>query len=129
MPRLFLLYPDGVVGFALLVMRLSYAGTAFPAIARLIPEPAALATALSAMLALALAAGLCMRVAALVLAVALAPALFAARGETVFLLLASAGGAGSLMLFGPGAYSVDAHRFGRRVIRLEPRSPDRGGPG
>jgi hypothetical protein len=39
------------------------------------------------------------------------------------------GGAVSLVLLGPGAWSIDAHLHGRRVIRLDPRSPERGGPG
>ena len=32
----------------------------------------------------------------------------------------------ALLLLGPGAFSMDAHRYGRRVILLKPRSPDRG---
>ena len=130
MPNLILRYPDGVTGLALLLMRLSYALIAFPSLTRLWPASDSwwLAAIPSAM-ALALVAGFGTRAAALLLVSTLAADLLTAPGEFVLLLLASAGGAGALALLGPGAYSIDAHRFGRRVIRLEPRSPDRGSAG
>lgn len=77
-------------------------------------------------MALALIAGLGTRAAALLLVVALAAGLLAASGEAALFLLACAGGAAALVLLGPGAHSIDAHRFGRRIIRVEPRSPERG---
>ncbi len=131
MPKLISRYPDGATGIALLVMRISYALIAFPALSRLWPAPASwwLAAAGSAAIALALLSGCGTRAVALLLALALAANLLAARGEVVLFILGSIGGVGALALLGPGAYSIDAHRFGRRVIRLEPRSPDRGGPG
>lgn len=124
-------YPDGVTGVALLLMRLSCALIAFPALTRLWPAsvswwpPAILSTLLS----LALVVGLGTRIAALLLVAVLAADLLAASGELVLVMLASASGAGALTLLGPGAYSIDAQLFGRRVIRLEPRSPERGGVG
>lgn len=123
-PKLILSYPDGVTGAALLLMRLSYALIAFSWLAR--PWPVA---ALCVVVILALATGFGTRVAAALLVLALISSLLAARGEAFLLLAASAGGAGALVLLGPGAYSIDAHRFGRRVIRVDPRSPDRGGSG
>lgn len=81
----------------------------------------------AAVLALALVVGFGTRVAALLLASALVADLLTASGEVVLLLLATAGGAAALSLLGPGAYSLDARRFGRRVIQLKSRSPDRGG--
>lgn len=130
-PKLLSCYPDGVPGAALLLMRLSCALAAFPALARLSPTPhgAWAITFASALIALALAMGFGTRAGAFLLAAALAAGLFTARGETALLALALVGGAVALVLLGAGAYSVDAHRFGRRVIRLEPRSPDRGGSG
>ncbi len=88
-----------------------------------------LAAAGSAAIALALLSGCGTRAVALLLAWPLAANLLAARGEVVLFILGSIGGVGALALLGPGAYSIDAHRFGRRVIRLEPRPLDRGGPG
>lgn len=128
MPRLTLHYPDGVAGAALLLMRLSSAMILVPALARLwrTPESGWMVAIPTIILALAMVLGFGTRVAALMLIVALAADLFAASGEEIFLLLGSGGGAGALLLLGPGAYSIDAHRFGRKVIRLEPRSPDRG---
>jgi hypothetical protein len=128
---LFSRYPDGATGIALLVMRISYAVIAFPALGRLWPAPAGWwpAATASAAIALALSSGFGTRAAALLLASALTADLLATRGEVVLFILGSIGGAGALALLGPGAYSIDAHRFGRRVIRLEPRTPDRGSPG
>ena len=129
MAKLIFRYPDGVTGVALLLMRLSYALIAFPSLTRLRPAPDSwwLAAIASAM-ALALVAGFGTRAAALLLVSVLAADLLTAPVEFVLLLLGSAGGAGALALLGPGAYSIDAHRFGRRVIRLEPRSRDWGAP-
>lgn len=130
MPKLIFRYPDGVTGGALLLMRLSYALIAFPSVIRLWPAAASWWLAvIPTVMALALAGGFGTRVAALLLVLALAVDLFSASGEFVLFLLASVGGAGALVLLGPGAYSIDAHRFGRRVIRLESRSPDRGSAG
>jgi uncharacterized membrane protein YphA (DoxX/SURF4 family) len=131
MPKLILRYPDGAAGVALLLMRLSCALVGFPALARLWPAPDSwwMAAIASAAMALALLAGIATRAAALLLVAALAADLVTARGEIVLLVLASGGAAGALVLLGPGAYSIDAHRFGRRVIRLAPRSPNRGSDG
>jgi putative oxidoreductase len=128
MPKLILRYPDGVAGIALLLMRFSYASIMFPSVTRLWPAPGNwwLAAIPSAAMALAFIVGFATRAVALLLVFVLAADLLAATGEVVLFLLASTGGAGALALLGPGAYSVDAHRFGRRVIRVGPRSPDRG---
>jgi uncharacterized membrane protein YphA (DoxX/SURF4 family) len=128
-PKLILRYPDGAAGAALLLLRFSSAAIAWPTLARLLPTPAGwwFAASGAAILILALATGFGTRAAALLLATALVAGLLAARGETALLLLASAGGATALALLGPGAWSIDAHRYGHRVIHLDPRSPDRGG--
>jgi uncharacterized membrane protein YphA (DoxX/SURF4 family) len=122
-------FPDGAAGGALLLLRLSCAVIAWPAFARFWPAsagwwPAAFSAAI---IALALIAGVGTRVAAALLVMVLAADLFTAAGETPLLLLGCAGGGAALALLGPGAHSIDAHRFGRRVIRVEPRSLDRGG--
>lgn len=131
MPKLILRYPDGAAGAALLLMRLSSAVIAWPALARVAPTTGGwwLAAAVAGILVLALLTGLGTRAAALLLAGTLIAGLFAARGEVALLLCAAAGSATALALLGPGAWSIDAHRYGHRVIRLEPRSPERGGRG
>lgn len=129
-PKLILRYPDGVPGAALLLMRLSCAAIAYPALCRLSPVPGGWWPVAAPVVAtiLALTAGFATRIAALLLAVALVANLFTAQGMLAWLLLAATGHSLALALLGPGAWSLDAHRFGRRVIRLEPRSPDRGSP-
>jgi uncharacterized membrane protein YphA (DoxX/SURF4 family) len=113
---------------ALLVLRSSCASGAFPAFAYLRPawEGANAAMAVSGMVALCLVVGLGTRIAASLLLAVLIADLLAANGKLIQLLLAPAGGAGAVVLLGAGAYSLDARRYGRRVIRLEGRSPDQG---
>jgi hypothetical protein len=128
---LILRYPDGLFGVALLLLRLSYAVIALPALARLssapsITVPIGLG---AAAIALALLLGFGARAAALLLAAVLAVGIGNAPGDLTWILVGCTGGAVALVLLGPGAWSIDAHLYGRRVIRLEPRSPERGGPG
>ena len=124
-------YPDGLFGVALLLLRLSYAALAFPALARLWPAPSITVPMgfCAAAIVLALVSGFGVRAAALLLAAALAIAIGGAHGDLIWFLVGCTGGAVALALLGPGAWSIDAHLYGRRVIRLEPRSPERGGPG
>lgn len=121
-------YPDGVTGIALLLLRLAHAAIVLPVLASLALTPSGLRTAtiFAVAVALALAAGFGTRIAALLILLELAVALFAATGEGCLLLFGPLGGASALILLGPGAYSLDAHAFGRRVIRVKPYSPDRG---
>ena len=130
-PKLILRYPDGLFGVALLLLRLSYAVIAFPALARLWPAPSiTVPMGLgAAAIALALISGFGARAAALLLAAMLTIGIGSARGELAWFLVSCTGGGVALVLLGPGAWSIDAHLYGRRVIRLEPRSPERGGPG
>ncbi|MGF7147515.1 putative membrane protein YphA (DoxX/SURF4 family) [Sphingomonas zeicaulis] len=129
MAKLIIRYPDGAPGAAALLMRFSCALMAFPALARILPTGTHgwLVAMPATVMALAFVAGFGTRAVALLLVGTLAADLSMVAGETILLPLAAAMGAGALALLGPGAFSVDAHRYGRRVIRLEPRSPDRGG--
>ena len=129
MSKTILSYPDGVVGIALLLMRLSSSVIAWPVLSRLSesagPGPGALAAVL---IGAALVSGACTRIAAVLLAAALAAMVVVVSGEDILPLLACGGNAVALALLGPGAFSMDAEWYGRRVIRLVARSPDRGGP-
>ena len=128
MSKTILSYPDGAAGIALLLMRLSSSVIAWPVFSRLWetagPWPAMLATLL---IGAALVSGACTRVAAMLLVAALTGLLVKASGEAMLPLLACAGSAAALALLGPGAFSVDAKWYGRRVIKLVARTPDRGG--
>ncbi|MBC9035176.1 hypothetical protein IAG41_22530 [Sphingomonas sp. JC676] len=121
-------YPDGVAGVALLLLRCSDALIAFPLIARL-PSHFLIAGGgliISILIAFALSAGLATRAAALCLAMAAGIDIALANENLGLLVIAHIGGCTALALLGPGAYSIDAKLFGRRVIRLDPRAPDRG---
>lgn len=128
MSRTILSYPDGVAGIALLVMRLSSGLIAWPVLPPLLesagPWPGGLAALL---VGAALVSGACTRIAAMLLAAAIAALLVSGSGEAMLPLMACAGSAAALALLGPGAFSVDARWYGRRVIKLVARSPDRGG--
>ena len=129
MSKTILSYPDGVAGIALLLMRLSSGLVAWPVLSRLLESNGSWAGLLAALLlGAALVSGAFTRLAALLLAAALAALLVGASPEAMLALLACAGNVTALALLGPGAFSVDAKWYGRRVIKLVGRSPDRGGP-
>lgn len=121
-------YPDGLTGLALLLLRLSSALVPFAvfrgAVATQLNWWVGAATA--ALLSVMLVAGFGTRFAAGLLALMLILPIYVAAGATQLLMLAAAAAAAGLLLLGPGAYSLDARLFGRRVIRLDVRSPDRG---
>lgn len=127
--RSFSAFPDGWPGHGLLLLRLTlglpliYWGTADVAAAHLtaIPQLAA------AIAGIFLVSGLFTPVAGAIIVLAQAwmafsPA-FANDGErSMRLFLAAA--AASVAMLGPGAWSVDARRFGRKVFEIgEPRRP------
>jgi putative oxidoreductase len=129
MSKTILSYPDGVAGIALLLMRLSSGLVTWPVLSRLLESNGSWAGLLAALLlGAALVSGAFTRLAALLLAAALAALLVGASPEAMLALLACAGNVTALALLGPGAFSVDAKWYGRRVIKLVGRSPDRGGP-
>ena len=120
-------YPDGAAGIALVLLRLSCAWIAFLMIARL-PFPQLSPNAsivISIGVALTLALGFGTRIVAFVLAAATIATAFMTGNDSALSMIARACGCAALGLLGPGAYSIDANVFGRRVIRLEPRGPDR----
>jgi putative oxidoreductase len=120
-------YPDGAAGIALVLLRLACAWIAFLVIARL---PLSLfspngAIVVSAAFALSLALGFGTRIVAFVFAAGAIATAFMTGNDSALTMLARACACAALGLLGPGAYSIDANVFGRRVIRLEPRGPDR----
>jgi uncharacterized membrane protein YphA (DoxX/SURF4 family) len=120
-------YPDGDAGIALVLLRLACAWIAFLTIARL-PFPQFSPNAnivVSVAFALTLALGFGTRIVAFVLAAATIATAFTTGNDSALTMIARACGCAALGLLGPGAYSIDANVFGRRVIRLEPRGPDR----
>jgi hypothetical protein len=129
MSKTILSYPDGVAGIALLLMRLSAGLVAWPVLSSLL-EPAGPwpGGVVALLLAGVLVLGAFTRIAAMLLAAALAALLAGVSGEVMLPLLACAGNVAALALLGPGAFSADARWYGRRVIKLVARSPDRGDP-
>jgi hypothetical protein len=111
MQRLFPLFPRQGAGLALLALRLCVAGTLFgPVASATLSATAIAAGAAAALLALGAftpAAAL----AALVLQVS-----WAAEREVGWTVVAGVQ-AGCVMLLGPGGWSLDAARFGRRTLR------------
>ena len=127
MARFLSRYPDGAAGIALVLLRLACAWVAFLVIAglpfpRFSPNASIVASAASA---LALALGFGTRIIAFVSAAAAIALAFMTGSDIALTMIARACGCAALGLLGPGAYSIDANVFGRRVIRLEPRGPDR----
>ena len=120
-------YPDGPSGVALVLLRLSASAAGFEAFDAVEAARGWPGLVLSCSLALLLTAGIATRTAALLLGLLLFAG-WAMSADADSLGLAAAGSAVSLAALGPGAYSLDAKRFGRRVIRVEARPPNRGGP-
>jgi putative oxidoreductase len=120
-------YPDGAAGIAVVLLRLACAWIAFLVIGRIrLPQfsPNA-STVVSVAVALALALGSGTRIVAFVLAAVTIATAFTTGSDSALTMIARACACTALGLLGPGAYSIDANVFGRRVIRLEPRGPDR----
>lgn len=128
MVKLLSRHPDGAAGVALALMRLSCALLAFPVLTRspLVAFLSSLAAIISGIIALALLTGIGTRVLALMLACVATVDVFTVRSGLKLTLVADASAYAALIMLGPGAYSIDALAFGRRVVRLDPRSPDRG---
>lgn len=121
-------YPDGAAGLALLLVRTGYAFVAF-GIAAMLPigllDTSILYLA-AALVALLLLLGLATPWAALLLGSGVAVVLTAAGPTQQLLLAGHVGCCAAIALIGPGAFSIDARRYGRRVIHIKTHTPDRG---
>ena len=121
-------YPDGAVGLALLFLRMCYAFVAFGIAAALsaIPVGANFLHLAAGLAALFLVIGFATRLVALLLGMAVVVALAMSSPVHQLLLAGHIGGCAAIALIGAGAFSIDARRHGRRVIRLQANTPDRG---
>jgi uncharacterized membrane protein YphA (DoxX/SURF4 family) len=120
--RLFSMFPAGTPGGALLILRISIAGTLLyqaPVCARA-GNPAAVYTALS-VLGLLLCAGFLTPIVSIVACALELTILLITQDSNSPLALLSGLNTIVAALIGPGAYSVDAKLFGRREITFPPR--------
>lgn len=116
------MFPAGAPGIALLLLRLSVAAMLFIDPSGRVSWPAALWLAVvSLVAALAVAGGFLTPILALICGALKVYALIGtAHGITPLLVLALLLSIAVAML-GPGAYSLDAKMFGRRVVLLPPQ--------
>ena len=118
MQRLFSMFPDRGPGVGLLLLRAALAVALWQS--RTAGSPAWTGVALAACLLL-----ICGWLTPLALLLACVQALAHLAVDQAPTLLLIAG----LALLGPGAYSLDARRFGRRVVRHDAAPPERGSDG
>lgn len=121
-------YPDGAAGFALLILRVCHALAAFGVAAALseIPVDTRLLQLAAGLAAVFLVIGFATRLVAVLLGMAVVVALTMSGPAQQLLLAGHLGGCAAIVLMGAGAFSIDARRHGRRVIRLQTPPPDRG---
>ena len=116
--RLFSMFPSGLPGIALLLLRVS---VAFPVLLHCYARRDAMAVMVLAiffLLAIALTVGFVTPIVAfMAMAIQMAGPWGLGVSSTGFVTI-SILNALALMLLGPGAYSLDALRFGRRVVDL-----------
>ena len=122
MQRLFSMFPTGTAGIALLLLRVSIAatlvanGTAYWA-----PVPSGWVTLGLVMVAIPLCLGLLTPYCSIVGCLIQGFVLSMSAGRNGFHLANSILTCGVLAILGPGAYSIDARIFGRRLLTLSPR--------
>lgn len=112
------MFPAGLSGLALALLRASAAVLLIGGVL----NSAAVAAWISAgagVLALAMILGLCTRIAAGLCAFAAAVVCLRVEGLSRLAISAHGLTAVALSMLGPGAYSLDARLFGRRVIDLD----------
>lgn len=120
--KLFSMFPAGAPGIALLLLRLSVAAMLFIDPAGRVSWPAPIwLSVVSVIAAIAVIAGFCTPILALICGALKVYALIdTAYGIAPLIVLALLLSFAVTML-GPGAYSLDAKMFGRRVVLLPPQ--------
>jgi uncharacterized membrane protein YphA (DoxX/SURF4 family) len=116
--RLFSMFPLGLPGFALLLLRVSVALTVLVCVYTREQDAAAWLLAAAWVPALLLVVGFLTPFVAVIAVAAELLSLSSLTGPLASFIGVSALNALALALLGPGAYSVDASRFGRRVVDL-----------
>ena len=111
------MFPAGVVGIALVILRLCVAGTLVSALSdkTFLYDPT-LTQGLLLLLAILLCAGAFTPLVCGVILLVHLLAFFNVQGDSAFEVVLYLLMTTSMLMLGPGAYSVDAKRFGRRVI-------------
>jgi uncharacterized membrane protein YphA (DoxX/SURF4 family) len=124
--RLFSMFPAGAPGIALLLLRISLAGAVLDGGADCMKSsfPLLMSLALGAQ-SLLLCLGLLTPIVSLVTCATELTALFVTSHTDVPFITLSSLNAMAIVLLGPGAYSLDARRFGRREIVFPSRAKDR----
>ena len=120
MQRLFSVFPRGWPGIGLLLLRLSVAAACLQAYARYDTHASWALLAIIPTSACLCAGALTPLAAALALAIQLTAAAMRVNGTDLVVITII--DATALAVLGPGAYSLDGLRFGRRVILAEPWS-------
>ena len=123
MTKAFLIFPTGVSGVALVLLRLS-AAVAVLAVLRAQTRAAYPIEITAIVLMVLLGMGLFTRVAAGVSVLGVIAAWASAGSPTGSLPAVECLQALALLMLGPGGYSFDARLFGRRVINLERKADD-----
>jgi putative oxidoreductase len=112
------MFPRGLPGLALLLLRLSVASSMLVAIHAREPDLAVWLLLAASLLAILLVAGIVTPLTAILAVVAQLWSIPGLTGSLAIFIGTSVLNALALALLGPGAYSIDALRFGRRVVNL-----------
>jgi uncharacterized membrane protein YphA (DoxX/SURF4 family) len=125
MQRLFSMFPSGWPGLGLVILRVSVAVPVLLDTYGNRNELPGWALVALAVLSATLSVGfLTPMVAVLALVVRLVSLISVSAGSEAAAICMTILGALALAMLGPGAYSIDAFRFGRRVVVLPPHDPD-----
>jgi uncharacterized membrane protein YphA (DoxX/SURF4 family) len=118
------MFPAGVPGWGILILRLGVAASLYVAPSgHFAVSPNMPLSIAAAALSVSLATGLLTPLAALLAAVVEVAVLLAGATNIVVAVLLGPLDALVLLLLGPGAYSLDARLFGRRVVVLDSTRP------